>query len=253
MSKKRRVNQGEHLSGIAAVEGFADFLTIFDHDNNADLKGKLKRDPHVLFPGDSVFVPDREDRVETRGTDSSHRFQVEMRPLFLICKLLDAQRDPIKSAQCKVRVDGETMPQLVTDGAGLLTQSIGRLAKAAVIEAELPPPMVVGTGEPQEPRSATFHVKIGSLNPETKISGQQARLNNLGYDAGFDVSELDQLHWAAEEFLCDDSRGQPVTKRPAIVPAPPQGEDDPEKNDPAGATGLQDKALIARLVKAHGL
>jgi hypothetical protein len=253
MSKIRRVKQGEHLSGIAAVEGFADFHTIFDHGNNAELKGTLKRDPHVLFPGDSVFVPDREDRVETRATDSSHRFQVEIRPLFLICKLLDLQRDPIKSAPCKVRVDGETQPELSTNGAGLLKQRIGRLAKTAVIDAELPPPKVVGPDEPQEPRPATFHVKIGSLNPETKISGQQARLNNLGYDAGFDVRELDQLHWAAEEFLCDDTGGEAVTTRPAIVPAPPQGEEDPEKTDPAGATGLQDKKLIAQLVKVHGL
>lgn len=253
MAKTRRVKQGEHLSGIAAEEGFANFRTLFDHGNNATLKNERRRDPHLLFPGDEVFVPDREDRVEKREADRSHRFQVEIRPLFLICKLLDLQRDPIKSAPCKVRVDGETLPELSTDGAGLLKQRIGRLAKEAVVDAELPPFKVARPGEPPEQRQAAFQVKIGSLNPETKISGQQARLNNLGYDAGFDVRELDQLHWAAEEFLCDDTGGQPVTKRPAIVPAPPQGEDDPEKNDPAGATGLQDKALIARLVKVHGL
>jgi hypothetical protein len=150
-----------------------------------------------------------------------------------------------------VQLDGETLPETTTDGAGILEQRIGRLAKTAQIDAELPPPKVVGPGETPQPRPTTFHVKIGSLNPETKISGQQARLNNLAYMAGFDVRDLDQLHWAAEEFLCDDS-GQKVTQRPVIVPAPPQGEDDPQTNDPAGETGLQDKSLLARLSKVHG-
>jgi hypothetical protein len=251
MSKTIRVEQGEHLSGIAAAEGFASFRTIFDHPNNAPLKNTLKRDPHVLFPGDEVFIPDREDRNEERATDSSHRFVVEIRPLFLICKLLDAGREPIRSAPCKVQVDGEEMPPLPTDGNGLLVQQIGRLAKTATIDAELPPPKVVGPGEAQLPRQGVFHVKIGSLNPDTKLSGQQARLNNLGYDAGFDVRDLDQLHWAAEEFLCDDSR-QKVTQRPVIVPAPPQGEDDPARNDPVQPTGIQDQALLARLARVHG-
>ncbi|MDE1948507.1 MAG: hypothetical protein KGL43_11975 [Burkholderiales bacterium] len=251
MSKTRRAKQGEHLSGIAAQEGFANFHTVFDHANNAALKNDLKRDPHVLFPGDEVFIPDRQDRTESGATDASHRFQVEIRPLFLICKLLDWQREPIQSAPCKVQIDGETVPPLATDGAGLLVQRIGRLARAAQIEAELPPPKVVGPDEARLPRPTTFHVKIGSLNPQTKLSGQQARLNNLGYEAGFDVRELDQLLWAAEEFLCDDS-GHRVRQRPAIVPAPPQGEDDPDRNDPASPTGLQDAALLARLAKVHG-
>jgi hypothetical protein len=251
MSKTRRVKQAEHLSGIAAQEGFADFHTIFDHAKNESLKSR-KRDPHVLFPGDEVFIPDREDRNEVRATDSAHRFDAEIRPLFLRCKLLDWQRDPIKSAPCKLRIDAATMPPLTSNGAGILEQRIGRLAQTGDIEAELPPPKVLGKGEQPLPRQATFHVKIGSLNPETKLSGQQARLNNLGYLAGFDVRDLDQLLWAAEEFLCDDTGGQKVAKRPVIVPAPPQGEDDPEKNDVDGRTGIQDQALLDRLKKTHG-
>lgn len=247
MSKTRQVKQGEHLSGIAAEEGFADFRTIFDHGENAELKAL--RDPHVLFPGDKVFVPDREDRIESRTTDNSHVFVADIRPLFLRCKLLDWHRDPIKSAPCTLKIDAEDVPPTTTDANGIFLQRIARTAKTADIEAELPAAKVRIVEE--EPRRATFHAKIGSLNPETKLSGQQARLNNLGYPAGYDLRDLDQLLWAAEEFLCDDTR-QKVTKQPTIKPAPPQGEDDPQTSNPAGKTGIQDAELLARLKKAHG-
>lgn len=250
MSKIRRVEQGMHLSGIAAEEGFGDFHTIFDHAENAALKAK--RDPHVLFPGDQLFIPDRQDRSEVRTTDAVHRFVADIRPLFLRLKLLDWQRDPIANAPCALQVDGAAVPPLSSDGKGFVLQRIGRVARTAEVDATLPPPKVLGENEQPIPRHADFHVRIGSLNPITKLSGQQARLNNLSYMAGFDIRDLDQFLWAAEEFLCDDSGGQRVKSRPAIVPAPPQGEDDPATSDPDSLTGLQSAALRARLLKTHG-
>src|SRR5437870_2055914 len=92
----------------------------------------------------------------------------------------------------------------------------------------------------------------GALNPATKLSGQQARLNNLGYFAGFALRDLEQLLWAAEEFACDHI-GKPVKTRPAIKPAPPGGEDDPDVADPNDKTGIQDAKIIAKLVAVHGI
>lgn len=249
MSKTRRVQQGMHLSGIAAEEGFANFRTIFDHPANAELKAK--RDPHILFPGDAVFIPDRQDRTESRATDDLHRFVVELRPLFLRCRLLDWGRDAIANAPCELKVDGTSVAPASSDGQGFLSQRIGRLATTAEIDVLLPD-ATVPADEKSGARRAVFNVRIGSLNPITKLSGQQARLNNLSYMAGFDVGDMDQLLWAAEEFLCDDSRGQRVKARPVIVPAPPQGEDDPDTSDPDRLTGLQSEPLRQRLEKAHG-
>ncbi len=250
MSKTRIAEQGMHLSRIAAEEGFADFHTIFDHAENAALKAK--RDPHILFPGDKVFVPDRKDRREVRATDASHRFVADIRPLFLRCRLLDWQRDPIAAAPCKLSVDGSEVPPTVSDGQGFVQQRIGRLSTLAEIDAQLPPPKVLGEGEVPVPREADFHVKIGSLNPITKLSGQQARLNNLGYPAGYDVRDLDQLLWAAEEFLCDDTKGQRVKTRLEILAAPAAGEDDPATSEPDRPTGVQSADWQKRLEKVHG-
>src|SRR5437763_6837020 len=120
MSKLRTVQQGEHLSGIAAEEGLGNFHTILDHPENADLK--QNRDPHVLFPGDQVFVPDREDRNEARPTDATHTFQTDIPPLFLRCKLLDVNGTPIVNANCNLTIDSDAVPDVTTDGKGILQQ-----------------------------------------------------------------------------------------------------------------------------------
>ena len=247
MSKTHIVNQGEHMSGISAEEGFANFHTIFDRPENADVK--KQRDPHVLFPGDQIFIPDREDRKESRDTDAVHTFQTDIKPLFLRCKLLDINGTPIAKADCDVTIDSDPAPAVTTDGNGIGEERLGRLAKTAQIKAHLPPPKSAPTPPPDV--TVTFDVHIGSLNPETKCSGQQARLNNMGYFAGFTVKDLEQLLWAAEEFECDQDKAA-VKKRPKLAPAPKQGEDDPANADPDSKTGITDAPLVAKLKKVHG-
>jgi hypothetical protein len=46
-------------------------------------------------------------------------------------------------------------------------------------------------------------IVIGDLGPVSEPAGQQARLNNLGYFAGFNPESKHQLKWAIEEFQCD--------------------------------------------------
>lgn len=249
MSKTHTVQQSEHMSGIAAQEGFGNFHTIFDDPENADLAAK--RDPHVLFPGDQVFIPDRQDGNQTRPTDATHVFQTSIPPLFLRCKLLDIDGKPITKATCNLSIDSAAVPDGTTDGNGILEQQIGRLAKVAQIKAHLPPAKTDDPNNPPPEVIDIFDVKIGSLNPETKCSGQQARLNNLGYFAGFNVKDLEQLLWATEEFECDQNKA-PVTKRPKLAPAPKQGEDDPSNSDTDSKTGILDPPIVAKLKKVHG-
>ncbi len=248
MSETHVVQQGEHMSRIAANEGFANFHTIFDHPENADLAAK--RDPHVLFPGDQVLVPDRQDRNESEDTDATHLFQAEIPPLFLRCKLLDIDGNPITKSDCNLTIDAAAVPNRTSDGEGFLQQRIGRLAKTASIVAHLPPPLGSNPDNPPDVTVA-YDVRIGSLNPETKCSGQQARLNNMGYFAGFTVNDLEQLLWATEEFECDQTQAR-VTSRPPLAPAPKQGEDDPAHADPDSKTGIIDGAIVDKLKKVHG-
>ena len=59
--------------------------------------------------------------------------------------------------------------------------------------------------DPQTPLEAiSIAIRIGHLDPVEETSGQEARLNNLGYAATGGVEkDPDALRSAIEEFQCD--------------------------------------------------
>src|SRR2546428_12660680 len=62
-----KVKECEYLRQIALEHGFLDPNIIWNHPNNAKLKAKRKYH-NVLNPGDILFIPDKTDKNEARGT-----------------------------------------------------------------------------------------------------------------------------------------------------------------------------------------
>jgi hypothetical protein len=249
MAKTLIVKQGEHLSGIAEDNGFANFHVILDHPNNAALRAL--RDDHVLFPGDKLFIPDRQEKIEQGVTAKLHTFEVKIPSLFLRLCVHDLDNQPVAKAQGTLGLESKDPAQVQTDGKGIIEREIVR------------PVSRVRDGELRLEKSNTklkFDLKIGHLNPKNKLSGQQARLNNLGYFAGFSLDDLDQLLWAAEEFECDqiNKSKAAVTKRPKLKAVPPGDakaraqEEQDEQSDPATDTGILDAKLRDGLKTVHG-
>ena len=58
MASQYIIKQGDYLPKIAQENGFYDYLTIWDHGKNAQLKSKRKN-PNVLAPGDELHIPDK--------------------------------------------------------------------------------------------------------------------------------------------------------------------------------------------------
>ena len=187
------VQQGDYLSKIAADNGFADYRTLWDHPNNARLK-QTRDNPNVLFPGDQVFIPDRDQHVESRSTEKHHTFVVTRQPLKLRLVLEDAYEKPIANATCTLVVQGQSYP-LTTDASGKIEQLIPANAQDGFLAI---------TSDQTPFQNEQIPLKIGSLDPVDQVSGQIARLNNLGYFAG-DLDDLQASAAAAGVELADDS------------------------------------------------
>jgi hypothetical protein len=256
MPKTHIVRQGEHISGIAESEGFGDFHIIWDHPFNAALKAI--RDPHVLFPGDEIFIPDREEKTESKATAQIHFFEVDLPKLFLRLRVQDLDSRPVQNAPCDLGLEG--VPAAIpkdTDKQGMVVpeEQIPRLAKKGELLVHIQKPPAKKDAPPPPEETMKVDLRIGSLNPEKKLSGQQSRLNNLGYFAGFTLNDLEQFLWAAEEFRCDriNKSASPVAKRPKLVAiAAEDQEEGQELGDPARPTGAQESDLRDKLVKEHG-
>jgi N-acetylmuramoyl-L-alanine amidase len=191
MAQTYTVKQGDHLFGIAEANGFHDYHILWDHPQNADLK-KLRQNPNILLPGDQVFVPDPEIREESRPTNKKHSFEVNNQKLQLRLVLEDIYEKPIAGAACDLMVEGE-IHNLTTNGRGLIELEIPGKAKngTLVVKADQTPF-----------RNVEIPIKIGSLDPIDTPSGQEARLENLGYFPGQDDPVA--FESAVEEFQCDN-------------------------------------------------
>lgn len=72
------VKQGDYLSAIADQFGFADYTTIWNDPNNADLKSQ-RQNPNVLYPGDQLYIPDKTQGSYQKPTDQKHVFVSTLR------------------------------------------------------------------------------------------------------------------------------------------------------------------------------
>jgi hypothetical protein len=198
MGTEHVVLQGEHLSQISAKYGFLDYRTVWDHPGNAELKA-LRKTPNVLMPGDTVHIPDKLKKQESRGTGQLHRFQVPSQRLALHLVLKDWANQPLADTACELQLEGKSIP-LKTDAAGRIRVPI------SITEAEA----TLTFKDPMVPFDLLIPIKIGHLDPVDSASGQMARLSNLGYITRplEDVDDI-VLTRTVQEFQCDT--GLPVT------------------------------------------
>src|SRR5207253_10890749 len=103
MSSNHTVVQGEHLTRIVEQYHFFDHTIVWDHAKNAALKAK-RTNLNVLYPGDTVFIPDKTPKTETRPTTATHVFKVKAPPLEVRLKFLDYDGNPA-NAELKFQID----------------------------------------------------------------------------------------------------------------------------------------------------
>jgi hypothetical protein len=77
---------------------------IWEHTNNRALKDKRKN-PNILFPGDQLFIPVKEEKQVPVATDAEHKFSVTVPKLKLALVLEDQFRKPLADVRCKLIID----------------------------------------------------------------------------------------------------------------------------------------------------
>ncbi len=165
------VKQGDYLSKVARQFGFADWNTIWNDPQNAELK-KKRQNPNILYPVDKLFVPEKEEKKEAGATEQRHKFKVKRKPLKLRLKLEDVDFKPLSNKKCVLHVDGEEF-KLTSQANGLVEHDIPPTAQQARLFVE-----------DDSPITLEVPIQIGHLDPIDTVAGQKARLNNLGYFAG---------------------------------------------------------------------
>ena len=199
------VAPGECLSRIAQQYGFTEYRTIWEHPRNAPLR-QIRPSPFILHPRDVVFIPEKQQRQEPRGTGSRYDFVIPIPTRTLRLCLEDAEGQPLANEPYTLTV-GKQIYRGTTDGQGGLRQEVPMDAQ----EAEISVP------------EHTWPLQIGHLNPAERaldngVSGIKARLRNLGYDPGPIEGAMDEKAQAAirefqrDEILPEDGECRPGGK-----------------------------------------
>jgi len=199
MAGNQTVKPGDHISSLAEQAGFTKFETIWDHPENADLKS-LRKNPNILNPGDSVFIPDKEEKVLPRPTDARHKFKKPAEPLKVRIVLNRMYNDPYANTPCTLFL-GLDKTDLTSDGNAQIEKAI----KRTTVDGDVKVKDTIKAGDTPVPIERDVAFKIGFLDPVTEILGQVARLTNLGYYRGPDSPlDQDEFQSAVEEFQCDN-------------------------------------------------
>lgn len=180
------VKEGDYLIKIAQDYGFNDYRSIWDHPQNTELKLKRKS-ANAIYPGDSLFIPDKDPTERYYATGQRHVIQLRPNPDILRIVFKSIEDEPITDTECTLKVGSESYA-LITNSNGLVAELIPRDAtqgKLSILDRE-------------------FQIQIGELDPVDTDMGQKSRLTNLGYYLGpLDIDDEEQLKSAVEEFQCD--------------------------------------------------
>jgi hypothetical protein len=169
---KQKVGAGESTASIAKANGFF-YKTLWDHPENAALKAKRK-DPNVLFEDDEFFVPEKQLKEVSKGTEAEHTFKKKGEPCKIKLQLLEFDK-PRANEDYVCEIDGK-LTSGKTDGEGIIEQFISPHAKSGKI-------LLRGGKE-------VIGLNLDALDPIDLPSGVQQRLNNLGFPCGGEMGEI---------------------------------------------------------------
>jgi N-acetylmuramoyl-L-alanine amidase len=206
------VKQGECFATIAMEHGLTT-KTLYEHPDNAELR-KIRPNRNVLYPGDSVAVPERRTKDASVETGAKHRFRLALPKRELRLILRDHAGKAIAGEPYVLETESERIEGQTT-GAGEIKQAVAGGAQKATLTI----------------RGRAFALDYGYINPlrdtaDEGMSGARERLRNLGYVVGDESDPLGPCTRTALALFQSDAELE--------------------------VTGELDDATRAKLLAAHG-
>jgi len=167
------VVEGDCLSSLAEQHNLKDWRSIYHHPQNGALQQE-RPNPNVLAPGDRVYVPDRDTQAKDAATDMKHTYVLARDQTTLRIVAADEDGKPYQQLDYQLTIGKEVLKGK-TDDQGKVQHIIDAGETSAVFTLWWPGPPL---------RRCTWRMQLGHLDPVTKVTGIQARLNNLGHKAG---------------------------------------------------------------------
>lgn len=165
--------QGESVESIATLHGHF-WQTLWEHPNNAELRGK-RATPHALLPGDRVFVPELRANGYSKPDQQRHVFRRKGIPSRLHLIMKDCHG---------IRADED----YIMDIDGVV--STGKTGPDGAIIKDVPPLAIMARVRLCKDLTGTVHrFMLRSIDPIDTITGIQGRLMNLGYP----IAEVDGI------------------------------------------------------------
>jgi LysM repeat protein len=176
MCKVYKVLQGDCMSSIAMKYGVLE-ETIWQFQQNSKLKS-LRGSKIALLPGDLVHIPSIRKKIISSQTGKKISFVRKSIYTDFIMKF-ELNNGPRNDQLVRVEVDNLSVGDFTTDGDGILKLTIKADAK-----------MVIVIFETDTHGLEKFEFSLGTIDPIDTVSGQKARLANLGFHYG-DINDVD--------------------------------------------------------------
>ncbi len=188
MSTPYTVRQGDYLAKIAHDHGFSKWQTVYQHADNEAFRQK-RPDPNVIYPGDQLFIPDKNPRYASASSDQQRTFKQRRSatPVRLVLKN-GITNDPVVILKYELATKHETFTRLRGQQGspafdpknlerGMVVEKLARPETEATLKLWL-------RDEKAPDPDFAYTLKLGELDPVEEITGVQARLNNLGFHCG---------------------------------------------------------------------
>src|SRR6478752_10449956 len=208
MASNHELRSGECINTLAH-DYKVPWEKIWNHPNNAELKQKRK-DPNVLKAGDTIFIPDKEQKTVSVATGKAHKFVVKGSKTHLRLRIVIDEGPPPEPPPAppppsadRRNVSGEDpdppkgkREDKPRPGIAYVLELGDRVIKGTTdgdgyVNCEIPANAQKGklVIQPGTPHETEIELNLGHLDPIDEVSGVKQRLRNLCFDCGDDNDE----------------------------------------------------------------